>query len=223
MAPQEAPRNRKERRAQVKQHSSPDDIPLAHPEQQAPKGKTLIDIAEERQLLQISNKGSPSITTTRINPDGSITEIPEISGSSENVSTHYLDILLYSTSLILLHFTLTFLVHHQYGSERPSLLPLFLSSTVYSPAPWLVVLLVALLHPRASHPLMQLVFAAMAIIAGACLVRASNDDPYMAVMKKAPALGTLWVWGIVELRWETAAACLVMTGTWGRWKGYTFW
>ncbi|KAI4282623.1 MAG: hypothetical protein L6R38_002815 [Xanthoria sp. 2 TBL-2021] len=223
MASQEAPRNRKERRAQAKQHSNPDDIPLAHPKQQAPKGKTLIDIAEERQLLQKSSNGPPSITTTRINPDGSITEIPETSVSSEEVSTPYLDIFLYSTSLILLHFTLTFLVHHQFGSERPSLLPLVLSSTVYSPAPWLILLLVALLHPRASHPLMQLVFAAMAVVAGAWLVQASNDDPYMAVMKKAPALGTLWVWGVVELRWETAAACLIVTGAWGRWKGYAFW
>ncbi|KAL8648745.1 MAG: hypothetical protein Q9226_005868 [Calogaya cf. arnoldii] len=223
MASQEAPRNRKERRAQAKQRSSPDGIPLAHPKQQAPKGKTLIDIAEERQLLQRTNKGTPSITTTRINPDGSITELPQTSVFPENVSTTYLDIVLYSTSLILLHFTLTFLVHHQYGSERPSLLPLFLLSTVYSPAPWLIVLLVALLHPRASHPLMQFLFAAMAIVAGAWLVQASNDDPYMAVMKKAPALGTLWVWGIVELRWETAAACLVVTGGWGRWKGYALW
>ncbi|CAO1599554.1 hypothetical protein XANCAGTX0491_003276 [Xanthoria calcicola] len=223
MASQEAPRNRKERRAQAKKPSNSHEIPLARPKQQAPTGKTLIDIAEERQLLQRSSNGSPSITTTRINLDGSITEIHESPGSPETVSTPYLDIFLYSTSLILLHFTLTFLVHHQYGSERPSLLPLILSSTVYSPAPWLILLLVALLHPRASHPIMQLVFAAIASVAGVWLIQASNDDPYMAVMKKAPALGTLWVWGVVELRWEIAAACLTMTGVWARWKGYAFW
>lgn len=223
MASQEAPRNRKERRAQAKKHSNSHDIPLARPKQQAPTGKTLIDIAEERQLLQRSSNGSPSITTTRINQDGSITEIHESSVSPEAVSTPYLDIFLYSTSLILLHFTLTFLVHHQYASERPSLLPLILSSTVYSPAPWLILLLVALLHPRASHPFMQLVFAAIGSVAGVWLVQASNDDPYMAVMKKAPALGTLWVWGVVELRWEIAAACLTMTAVWARWKGYAFW
>ena len=70
---------------------------------------------------------------------------------------------------------------------------------------------------------MQLVFAAIASVAGVWLIQASNDDPYMAVMKKAPALGTLWVWGVVELRWEIAAACLTMTGVWARWKGYAFW
>ncbi|KAL8857546.1 MAG: hypothetical protein Q9178_005874 [Gyalolechia marmorata] len=223
MASQDVPRNRKERRVQANQQSSSVDIPLSHPKQQAPKGKTLIDIAEERQLLQKSSNGSPSITTTQINPDGSITEISDIHNSSDPISTPYLDSLLYSTSLILLHFSLTLLVHHQYASKRPSLLPLFLSSTVYSPAPWLILILVGLLHPRASHPLMQLVFASMAIVAGAWLVQASNDDPYLAVMKKAPALGTLWVWGIVELNWEVAAACLAVTGVWGLWKGYAFW
>ncbi|KAL8770877.1 MAG: hypothetical protein Q9209_003528 [Squamulea sp. 1 TL-2023] len=222
MASQDPPRNRKERRAQAQQQSNPAEIPLAHPKQQGPTGKTLIDIAEERQLLQKSSDGSPSIITTQINPDGSITEIPEPSVSSDPISTPYLDILLYSTSLILLHFTLSLLVHHQYDSERPSILSVLLSSTAFSPAPWLILLLVALLHPRASHPLMQLVFASMAVVAGCWLVQASNEDPYMAVMKKAPALGTLWVWGIVELRWEVAAACLAVTGGWGGWKGFSY-
>jgi len=51
-------------------------------------------------------------------------------------------------------------------------------------------------------------------------VHASNEDPYLAVMKKAPALGTLWVWATVEMRWEWAAACLGLVGGWGWWKGY---
>ncbi|KAL8710040.1 MAG: hypothetical protein Q9220_005311 [cf. Caloplaca sp. 1 TL-2023] len=187
MSSQAAPRNRKERRAQIRQTGSSNDVPLARPKEQAPKGKTLIEIAQERQLLQRSSCDAPSVTTTQINPDGSITELLE---PSDPTSTPYLDILLYSTSLIILHFTLTLLVHHQYASDRPSLHPLFLSSVVFSPTPWLILVLVATLHPRASHPLMQILFAGMAIIAGTWLVKASNDDPYLAVMKKAPALGT---------------------------------
>ncbi|KAL8649138.1 MAG: hypothetical protein Q9210_004585, partial [Variospora velana] len=216
MTSSEAPRNRKERRAQAKQDRAPTEIPLGRPKQETPKGKTLLEIAEERKLLQTSNIGSPSITTTRINPNGSITELQDPTDPS---STPYLDIFLYASSLILLHFTLTLLVHHQYATDPPALVPVFLASTVFSSAPWLILLLVAALHPRASHPLMQIVFAGMAIVAGAWLVKASNDDPYMAVMKKAPALGTLWVWGVVELRWEIAAACLAVTGAWGWWKG----
>ncbi|KAL8691128.1 MAG: hypothetical protein Q9218_003580 [Villophora microphyllina] len=220
MTSQEAPRNRKERRARAKQGQDLVDIPLARPKEEAPRGKTLLEIAEERQLLQRSkNESTPLFTTTRINPDGSITEV---SDPTDPVSTPYLDVFLYTTSLTLLHFTLTLLVHHQYATERPSILPILLSSTVFSPAPWLILLLVALLHPRASMPYMQPVFAGMAIAAGAWLVQASNDDPYLAVMKKAPALGTLWVWGIVELRWEVAVVCLMVTGGWGWSKGYAF-
>lgn len=221
MASQEAPRNRKERRAQAKQNTSSADIPLARPKREAPKGKTLLEIAEERQILEKSNNnGSPSVTTTQVNPDGSITEVPD---PTESSSTPYLDIILYTSSLTILHFTLTLLVHHQYATDRPALLSLFLSSTASSPAPWLILLLVATLHPRAAHPLMQAVFAGMAIVAGAWLVKASNDDPYLAVMKKAPALGTLWVWAVVELRWEIATGCLAVTGGWSWWKGYGVW
>ncbi|KAL9578407.1 MAG: hypothetical protein Q9212_005738 [Teloschistes hypoglaucus] len=223
MSSQEAPRNRKERRARAKQgQEDPADIPLARPKQQTPKGKTLLELAEERQLLQRSkNESPPSFTTTRINPDGSVTE--EVSRTIDLSATPYLDVFLYTTSLTLLHFTLTLLVHHQYATERPSVLPIFLSSTIFSPAPWLILLLVGLLHPQASNAYMQVIFAGMAIFAGSWLVQASNDDPYLAVMKKAPALGTLWVWGIVELRWDVAVACLMVTGGWGWWKGYAFW
>lgn len=221
MPSQEAPRNRRERRAQTRQGQSSSGIPLAHPSREAPTGKTLLEIAEERQILQRSaNEGSPLITTTRINPDGSISES---SDPSDSTSTGYADIFLYSSSLIILYFTLTLLVHHQYATDRPSLLPLFTSSVLFSPAPWLILVLVAILHPRASVPMMQTVFATMAIMAGSWLVKASNDDPYMAVMKKAPALGTLWVWGVIELRWEVAVGCLAVTGGWGWFKGYSLW
>ncbi|KAL8938071.1 MAG: hypothetical protein Q9216_004086, partial [Gyalolechia sp. 2 TL-2023] len=210
MASQEAPRNRKERRAQAKKGQSANEIPFARPSREAPKGKTLLEIAEERRILHRSDEhGSPAVTTTQINPDGSVSEI---SDPSDLTSTTYADVFLYTSSLIILYFTLTLLVHHQYATDRPSLFPLFTSSILLSPAPWLILVLVAALHPRASLPMMQVVFATMAIMAGTWLVKASNDEPYLAVMKKAPALGTLWVWGVIELRWEVAVGCLAVTG-----------
>jgi len=63
-------------------------------------------------------------------------------------------------------------------------------------------------------------FAALSVGAGTWLVYASNEDPYMAVMKKAPPLGTLWVWAVVEMRWEWAVGCLGVVGGWGWWQGY---
>ncbi|KAL9609690.1 MAG: hypothetical protein Q9167_005573 [Letrouitia subvulpina] len=204
MATQASRRHRKERRAQPEaKNMQAEDIPLARPPQTPPKGKTLIEIAKERQLLQ-----DPDDTT--------------LSTADDTASVH-LDILLYFISLTLLHFTLTFLVHHQYATDRPSLWPLFLSTTVFSPAPWLILLLVAVLHPNAGHLALQLGFAVFSVIAGGWLVYACNEDSYLAVMMKAPPLGTLWVWSIVELRLETSVCCLLLTGVWAWWKGYGFW
>lgn len=226
------PRNRRERRAQAHSKSYPDTssvpVTLSQPSRAAPSHKTLLEIAAERELLNLKtgpqnhSNDVPSIVTTVINPDGSLSDPAETAGTSARpVSTPYLDIALYSFNLILLHFTLTLLVHHQYATERPSVRGVILSSTVFSFAPWLILLLVFLLHPRSSDLPIQSIFAVISIAAGFWLVYATNDEPYMAVMKKAPALGTLWVWAIIELKWEWGIGCLAVVGGLGWWKGYS--
>lgn len=210
-----APRNRKERRAQKKETASA--IAFTQPSRDPSNHKTLLDIASERQLLDKSpSTTQPSIKTTTINPDGSLATI------SESEETPYLDIALYAISLTLLHFTFTILVHHQYATEPPSLLGLLYTSTVASPTPLLLLILVALLHPRASSLPMQVLFAALSLVAGGWLVHTSNMDGYLAAMKKAPPLGTLWVWAVVEMRWEVALSCLGAVAGWGWWNGYSF-
>lgn len=232
MSSSQPPRNRKERRAQTKSDvGKASDIPLAQPARDGPKQKTLLEVASERQLLSQSfnskksdlKLGDTSVVT--INPDGSLSQPAEmgIAGTGVESTPPWLDIALYTTTLILLHFTLTLLVTHQYSQTRPVLWPLFLSSTVFNRTPPLLLLLVSLLHPRASHPVMQVGFTAMAIAAGGYLVKISNEDPYMAVMKQAPGLGTLWVWSVVECRWELALAGVVAVAGWGWTRGYAFW
>jgi hypothetical protein len=230
MATSNPPRNRKERRAQAHSKASPktpkgSPITLSQPSRAAPPHKTLLEIAAERELVNVrtqsSSEDSPSIVTTVINPDGTISELPHPASSAEPVPTPHLDVALHSITLTLFHFTLTVLVHHQYATELPSVKGLFLSSTVFSPTPWLILVLVLLLHPRSSDLPVQVLFAAMSIVAGGWLVYATNEEPYMAVMRKAPALGTLWVWAIVELKWECAVACLGVVGSAAWWNGYT--
>lgn len=231
MASLNQPRNRKERRAQAHRKSSPDistvPIVLSQPSRAPPSHKTLLETAAERELLNSNTQAKhlndfPSIVTTVINPDGSLSDPLETASTSAGpVRTPYLDIALYTLNLTLLHFTLTLLVHHQYATERPSVKGLILSSTVFSFAPWLILLLVFLLHPRSSDLPIQLLFAVMSIAAGCWLVYATNDEPYMAVMRKAPALGTLWVWAIVEMKWEWGVGCLGVVGGLGWWKGYS--
>ena len=223
----DAPRNRKERRAQARFKDPPTtkEIPLAQPNRSPTSQKTLLEIAAERQLLTQSstnaaiNPDNTSIVTTTINPDGSLSHTTE---PEEDISTPYLDAFLYTTTLTALHFTLTLLIHQQYDTEPPQLVPLFLSSTVYSPTPLIILLLVCILHPHASHPVIQVLFAVLSVVCGGWLVRATNEEPYMAVMRKAPPLGTLWVWAVVESRWEVAVAELGVVGVWGWWSGYGF-
>ena len=231
--------NRRERRAQAqaqaqaqarsKPSANSNDIKLVQPPRTPLRSKTLLDIAAERELLGPNGTSSSidpsSVTTTTINPDGSLSEPVELSNTDfdaelDTEPTPYLDIFLYTSTLICLNFTLTFLVHYQYALSPPRVLPLFLSSTVFSPTPLIILSLVATLHHRAAQPLVQVLFAGMSVLAGGWLVHATNEDPYLAVMKKAPALGTLWVWSTVEMKWEWAAGCLAMVGAWGWWRGY---
>ena len=227
----DAPRNRKERRAQARSKDTPTtkEIPLAQPNRSPTGQKTLLEIAAERQLLTQSSKNAAinpdntSIVTTTINADGSLSHTTEPANvNEEDISTPYLDVFLYTTTLTALHFTLTLLIHQQYDTEPPQLIPLLVSSTVYSPTPLIILLLVGILHPRASHPVVQVLFAALSVVGGGWLVKATNEEPYMAVMKKAPPLGTLWVWAVVESRWEVAVAELGIVGVWGWWRGYGF-
>ena len=241
---------RREHQVQAKSKQSPTenseaDITLSQPDRNhhpPSPHKTLIQIAEERQLLNRGdwktkkNKAAPpppidpkSVIITTINRDGTFSN-PVVTNSDRQeedddvddvvVATPFLDIFLYAFTLIILHFTLSFLVHHQYASKPPSLGPLFLSSTVFTLTPALLLVLVFLLHPRSAHPATQVLFALISTLAGAWLVYATNEEPYMAIMKKAPVLGTLWIWAIVELKWEWALATLSILGGWGWWKGY---
>ena len=216
--------NRRERRAQARSKGNTgdeQDVPLSQPHRDAPRGKTLLDIANERQLLNRPVQTNPSITTTKINPDGSLANLETSEEFAGSVATPYLDIVLYTSTLSLLHYTLTVLVHHQYATTPPSLSDIFYKSTLASPTPALILVLVAILHPRSSQIITQIIFAALSVAAGAWLVYATNEDPYMAVMKKAPPLGTLWVWAVVEMRWEWALGSLGLVATWGWWEGYT--
>ena len=211
--------NRKARRAKAQDESSISEVPLAQPSRDRPKEKTLLEIAAERQLLSGKGLGQPTVVTTKINADGSISHI-EDGGLKVTQESPWLDVILYSISLLTLYFTFTFLVHHQYASSPPAVLPL-LYSTFVSFTPVTLVFLVALLHPNNSHILVQTLFGVASIAAGVEIVRISNDEAYLAVMQKAPALGVIWVWAVVESRWEVAFGTTLLVGSWTWLKGYS--
>lgn len=61
------------------------------------------------------------------------------------------------------------------------------------------------------------VFLPVAFVLGAHLISITNGDPYYAVMKKAPAVGTIWIWCILELSFGAAVLGALGPLIWGVW------
>ncbi|OGM41493.1 hypothetical protein ABOM_008935 [Aspergillus bombycis] len=162
----------------------------------------------------------------------------------------FIDTMLLSVPLTTLHMTLAYLAAHQYAeyivldkliresvfvafpiltfaihlahghimsfgnaqsSEHVSLIPFHRDKLS-------IAFLRRLLFPPS---LRTMVFLPLAICLGAKLMAMTNDEPYYAVMKRAPSIGTLWVWSILEI--PVGAAVLGALGPmiWGVWwKGY---
>jgi hypothetical protein len=69
--------------------------------------------------------------------------------------------------------------------------------------------------------LRTLVFLPVAAVLGAHLIAITNGEPYYAVMKKAPAVGTIWIWCILELSFGAAVLGALGPLVWGVWwMGY---
>lgn len=65
---------------------------------------------------------------------------------------------------------------------------------------------------RFQKPIRQLIFFIMGTASGCYLIHITNSYGYLAVMKRAPPLGCLWVWSVVELELVWAALSLLGTG-----------
>lgn len=66
-----------------------------------------------------------------------------------------------------------------------------------------------------------LVFLPLSILLGVKLMAVTNQAPYYAVMKRAPAIGTLWVWTILEVPFGASVVGALGPLCWGVWwEGY---
>jgi hypothetical protein len=202
--------------------------------------------ATETQFLEISSDGK----VDTLDPNGTPAIIPEDDDDDEQSSLlPIIDTLFLSIPLTTLHLTLAFLAAHQYAQEirlgelvRESLvvaLPVLTfcihlahghvvsfgrrkkTSNGWKPVSaggqggrgfWAVFF---------DPSLRTAVFLPLAIGLGSYLIRVTNEEPYYAVMKRAPAIGTLWVWCVLEM--SAAAALVAVLGPlgWAVWiKGY---
>ncbi|KAE8374053.1 hypothetical protein BDV26DRAFT_300547 [Aspergillus bertholletiae] len=196
------------------------------------------DLASEQTGTKGSIAGSPSDGNSGSEEDEDAAIPP------------FIDTVLLSVPLTTLHMTLAYLAAHQYAEYivldkliRESVFVAFpiltfaihlahghvvsfgnaLSSEHVSLIPFhreklSIAFLRKLLFPPS---LRTTVFLPLAIYLGAKLMVMTNDEPYYAVMKRAPSIGTLWVWSILEI--PVGAAVLGALGPliWGVWwKGY---
>lgn len=64
-------------------------------------------------------------------------------------------------------------------------------------------------------------FLPLALLLGAKLISMTNNDPFYAVMRRAPAVGTLWVWSVLEMPVGAAIVGALAPLGWGVWwMGY---
>ncbi|KAF1921468.1 hypothetical protein BDU57DRAFT_535124 [Ampelomyces quisqualis] len=203
--------NRKERRAKDTKNTSTgstfrasDELDdnsvhylLEHPDRSGPKGKTLFELAEERQKELDKSKpvgwNAKAGNTTSSAP-----------AAEEDAIGPVGDAVLYSTSMAVLHLTLDVIVYSQY---REDILwgDIFKRAATSLPV---FMMLVYLTHVNFSYRfpvLRDIAFCAGSIVAGCYLVYAANKYGYFNVMKAAPPVGTLWIWSVVEMSLPFAA------------------
>jgi len=195
-------------------------VKLARPDRSGPdpSRETLLHLAEERGLFK---------QTTAEDNQSSDESDPQ----DEPLVGRLGEAILWSISLTMLHFTLDVLVTHQYaveiswpklvsraGQAFPIILFFFY---IFHPHPSPSMLPLRL--PQRIQPILhQLLFFVGSVAAGCYLIYITNVHGYFAVMKRAPPLGCLWIWSVVELDLLWAATSLICCIGFLKWGGYAF-
>ncbi|ODQ65018.1 hypothetical protein NADFUDRAFT_83131 [Nadsonia fulvescens var. elongata DSM 6958] len=153
-----------------------------------------------------------------------------------------LDYTLYIIPLFSVHLCLDILVHQQYSEPTEDMLnpmSLFMRASTALPVFALLLHIVRSFSPsdvdkqqskKTEAELVKdknryfwfqtcLFFASVGL--GMYVIFISNEEGYYAVMKKAPAIGTLWVFAVLIMEWNWSLASLVIIGTWSWLRGYS--
>ncbi|OJJ50996.1 hypothetical protein ASPZODRAFT_126980 [Penicilliopsis zonata CBS 506.65] len=213
-----------------------------------PKGTRMVTVDGSGKIIPLDETDRSSISSTA--EDERETETEGEGEEEEEAIPPFIDTLLLSFPLSALHLTLAYLAAHQYAQEihlgaliHESVVIVFplLTFLIHlahghiisfgkkninnnnnnnkkkkkDERPLSTTLLQLTFPPR------TLLFLPLAIYLGARLIELTNDDPYYAVMKRAPAIGTMWVWSILEMSVGGAFLGALAPLSWGVWyKGY---
>jgi len=245
-----ASHNRRQRRAAATANTSSkpldaSSIPLAcppAPPKNSSKSKTLYDIAAERQAeltggqpfpTAADHPGEPATSKfVKIAEDGTIVSDDAESAAPNEELPPFFETLFTSLTLSALHYTLSVLTAHQYAMSL-KLLPLFYQ-TLFLALPTLTFLVhlmhghmlripVLLANKKVSALALQVLWVVAANASGCFLINITNEGGYYAVMKKAPNVGTLWVWSVLELGLTGALLGVAGPGAYAWYHGYGIW
>lgn len=258
MADEHTPRNRKERRAAAKEAGTPfvpnpkapPDIPMALPDRSGPKGKTLYDLAAEREaeLRKEATIRQAELDAKRAKESGSMPyPMPSARGDDgrveedEELLGRFGHAVVLTFTLALLHFTLDVLVYHQYAQDIEWNA---IFKRTFSTLPVLFLLTYILSSPSSTSPSTfsispkgiltrggnstkdklvhvgrQVLFFGCNVAAGCYMLHVGTRYGYFAVMKRAPPVGTLWVWSVIESELLLGVAGLAITAFYGWYAG----
>jgi len=223
------PRNRRERRAAAKKDNKPTPQPksqpkikMAQPDRSGPKSKTLLDIYDEKKSLL--DRGQPfdsKYTDGQVRDEGgNILEAGLSNGEDDEPIGPLGQAVFWSVCLAMFHFTLDVLTYNQYRQtiEWP---PIFRRTFTILPILWFLVYILRTETATKWPRLRQAFFLAVAVGAGCYTIYAGNEFSYYAVMKRAPPLGTLWVWSVIEMELPYALLSVVLDLGYLWYKGYS--
>lgn len=233
------PRNRKERRAAAKESgkhpstatiNAAGQIPMAQPDRSGPKGKTLLEIADERTsaLKGMMASGQPfekSLGDGLARDENGRVLLPARDGddADEDEDTPIGPVgeaFFLTASLGMVHFTLDVLVFNQYAQEIVWS-QIFTRTAIAFPILFLIVYLLHSETAKRFATAKQVFCLATAVSSGCYMIFAGNTYDYFAVMKQAPPLGTLWIWSVIEMKLGYAVASIVVDLAFLFWNGYT--
>ncbi|KAJ9273403.1 hypothetical protein DTO212C5_477 [Paecilomyces variotii] len=204
---------------------------------------------KQAQFMRIGPDGNlvPVPSSSSSSPNDNHND-EDATADPDDAISPFIDTLLLSIPLSAMHLTLSYLAAHQYAQDIP--VKKLVNESVFAALP-VLTFLIHLSHghiisfgktdrsskqpPRLSDlsfssiwklvfppTLRTLVFLPLAVALGAKLVALTNDAGYYAVMKRAPSIGTLWVWSVLELSAGAAAIGVIVPLAWGVWwMGYT--
>lgn len=201
------PRNRLQRRAKERElrkkalDESDLGIEKEYPDRSGPKGRTLVDIIDEKKA-QLAK------------------EYPDILHEDDDHIGPLGEAVVYAVALSIFHFTLDVLVFYQYRQDM-EWREIFFRTARILPALFAVIYLLRTQTAARFPMLKQLFFFASSVTAGCYLVYSGNKNGYFYVMQTAPALGTLWIWSCVEMQLVFAVLHVVIVVAYTWWNGFT--